>query len=70
MKKIIYVLYLLFFAVLFVLQSQISFVFAQHAKMTFSHQDSLRGALRKERAYDVKYYDLNVKVAFPVWSWF
>ncbi len=62
MKKIIYVLYLLFFAVLFVLQSQISFVFAQHAKMTFSHQDSLRGALRKERAYDVKYYDLNVKV--------
>ncbi|WP_338790417.1 M1 family metallopeptidase [Bernardetia sp. MNP-M8] len=62
MKKIIYVLYLLFFAVLFVLQSKCSFVFAQHAKMTFSHQDSLRGALRKERAYDVKYYDLNVKV--------
>ncbi|WP_338814310.1 M1 family metallopeptidase [Bernardetia sp. Wsw4-3y2] len=62
MKKIVYVLYLLFFAVLFVLQSQYSFVFAQHAKMIFSHQDSLRGALRKERAYDVKYYDLNVKI--------
>ena len=62
MKKIIYGVYLLFFAVLFVLQSQSSFVFAQHAKMTFSYQDSLRGALRKERAYDVKYYDLNLKI--------
>ncbi len=62
MKKIIYVLQLLFFAVLFVLQSKSSFVFAQHAKMQFSHQDSLRGALRKERAYDVKYYDLNLKI--------
>jgi len=47
---------------LFVLQSKSSFVFAQHAKMQFSHQDSLRGALRKERAYDVKYYDLNLKI--------
>ncbi|WP_291724858.1 M1 family metallopeptidase [Bernardetia sp.] len=30
--------------------------------MTFSRQDSLRGSLRKERAYDVKYYDLNLKI--------
>ena len=62
MKKNSYLIYILFFAVLFVLQSQISFVFAQHVKMQFSYQDSLRGALRKERAYDVKHYDLNLKI--------
>ena len=58
MKNIIY----LFVSILFVLQSEANFVFAQHAKMKFSYQDSLRGSLRKERAYDVKYYDLNLKI--------
>ena len=58
MKKVIY----LFFVIVFVLQSKSNFVFAQHVKTKFSRQDSLRGALRKERAYDVKYYDLNLKI--------
>lgn len=62
MKKIIYVLSTLLFAIIFVFQSETNFVFAQHAKMRFSYQDSLRGALRKERNYDVKYYDLNLKI--------
>ncbi|WP_375560349.1 M1 family metallopeptidase [Bernardetia sp. OM2101] len=60
MKKIVYSLSMLFFAIVFVFQSNA--VFAQHAKMQFSRQDSLRGALRKERAYNVKHYDLNLKI--------
>jgi len=60
MKKIVYLLFTLQFALLFVLQS--NFAYSQHAKMQFSYQDSLRGGLRKERAYDVKYYDLNLKI--------
>ncbi|WP_338762766.1 M1 family metallopeptidase [Bernardetia sp. ABR2-2B] len=60
MKKIIYLFSILLFTITFVLQSE--FAYSQHAKMKFSYQDSLRGALRKERAYDVKYYDLNVKI--------
>ncbi|AFM03132.1 aminopeptidase N [Bernardetia litoralis DSM 6794] len=60
MKKIIYLLSISIIAILFVLQSNLAY--SQHAKMQFSHQDSLRGALRKERAYDVKYYDLNLKI--------
>lgn len=48
------------FAILFVFQSNVAY--SQHAKMQFSHQDSLRGALRKERAYDIKHYDLNLKI--------
>lgn len=60
MKKIIYSLSIPFFAILFVLQSNLAY--SQHAKMQFSYQDSLRGGLRKERAYDVKHYDLNLKI--------
>jgi aminopeptidase N len=60
MKKIVYSLFKICFALLFILQSNIAY--SQHAKMQFSYQDSLRGALRKERAYDVKYYDLNLKI--------
>ncbi len=60
MKKNIYSLFILKIAILFVFQSNVAY--AQHAKMQFSYQDSLRGALRKERAYDVKHYDLNLKI--------
>ncbi len=52
----------MFFAILFVLQSENNIIYAQHAKVDFSYQDSLRGSLRKERAYDVKEYDLNLKI--------
>jgi aminopeptidase N len=60
MKKIIYSLFVACFAIAFILQSNVAY--SQHAKMQFSYQDSLRGGLRKERAYNVKYYDLNLKI--------
>jgi aminopeptidase N len=62
LEKLFFVfLFLLLFT--FFLAPQTNQVFAQNQEYTYTRQDTLRGTLLRERAcYDVKHYDLNLKI--------